>query len=481
MRLTSLTIENFKSIASLSLTDFHRLDVFIGKNNSGKSNILDAAMLFLRTSPVPAALFDVENAHIEAQFALESQDCKACGIGQKKTLFRCVMSPGQKKSYFVNGAEIDAARGRNFLMHHTVHINTSKLLLEHRRDVDAQIQSGDITIFFAQSAYQELYTQYPEMYAAFLAALHDMFPQITYRPNEKLFDNIAKLRESSALNFGAEIHEGDEVRTVANLGSGYLQLMVVLVFLFHPRYSFVIIDEPENHLHIGLQKKLLKIIKSFDTRKHIIISTHSPLFITPDDFDQLHRVVKNDRLQTQVFPVLEMHKRIDIQRLSQELNLESNEMLFADHVILVEGEADEILIRGLLDRFYIGKKEVLVLAVHSNTNFKIYRDVLRYFTIPYTIMTDRDSLQGYVDVIDEAIGSAKGMPFPEKLALLKKQRIYVLPEGALERHYPRTYQNRDDSKPINALRAAKNITPDELRSARMKPILEVLESVHGGG
>lgn len=42
MKLNSVTIRNFKSIESLSVDKFGNFNVFIGKNNSGKSNILSA-------------------------------------------------------------------------------------------------------------------------------------------------------------------------------------------------------------------------------------------------------------------------------------------------------------------------------------------------------------------------------------------------------------------------------------------------------
>jgi AAA15 family ATPase/GTPase len=46
MLLEHLTIQNFKSIKELTLTDFKRINLFIGKPNVGKSNIIEALSLF---------------------------------------------------------------------------------------------------------------------------------------------------------------------------------------------------------------------------------------------------------------------------------------------------------------------------------------------------------------------------------------------------------------------------------------------------
>ena len=47
MRIKSLKVQNFTSLADIDLPDLPNLVVFIGKNSSGKSNLIDAlALLF---------------------------------------------------------------------------------------------------------------------------------------------------------------------------------------------------------------------------------------------------------------------------------------------------------------------------------------------------------------------------------------------------------------------------------------------------
>lgn len=471
MRLQSLTIENFKSIPSTSLHSFHPLDIFIGKNNSGKSNILDAAMLFLHESFPSNNVFHMENSRVEAVISLEHGDCKSCGLHNTYTSIRCLFEKG-KKTFSVGDKVFPNNRAVEFLLRHAVHINTSRLLIEQRRDVDAQIQAGDISLFFANDVFTELMKSYPKAYQQLLAHLHNMFPEVTLSPDETFFPALFAVR---GVNFDTPPSDASLLEIVAGLGSGYLQVFALLLFALHPRYSLIIIDEPENHLHIGLQKKLLRIFQEIDTRKHILLSTHSPLFIEAENFSGLHRVVKqSDR--TLVYPQSAPNTQLDINRLAQELNLESNEMLFSDHVLLVEGEADEIFVKGLMEKFYSGDKEILVLAVHSNTNFKIYRDCLEYFSIPYSILTDHDSLRGHVDVIEEILQYKNNSQEKDIFSILKKNHIFVLPHGALEQHYPKKYQRREDSKPINARRAARNITVEEYQHSRLQTIRDFILS-----
>lgn len=44
--ITSVSIKNFKSVKSVTLTDCRRINVLIGRPNVGKSNILEALALF---------------------------------------------------------------------------------------------------------------------------------------------------------------------------------------------------------------------------------------------------------------------------------------------------------------------------------------------------------------------------------------------------------------------------------------------------
>ena len=44
--LTSVSIKNFKSVKSVTLSDCRRINVLIGRPNVGKSNILEALALF---------------------------------------------------------------------------------------------------------------------------------------------------------------------------------------------------------------------------------------------------------------------------------------------------------------------------------------------------------------------------------------------------------------------------------------------------
>ena len=76
MRLTYLHIHNFKSIRSMEIRDIDRALIFVGKNNTGKTSILDAVCAVCGCYEIQARDFN-ENRQairIDACFSIEEED-----------------------------------------------------------------------------------------------------------------------------------------------------------------------------------------------------------------------------------------------------------------------------------------------------------------------------------------------------------------------------------------------------------------------
>jgi len=81
-RLKEFSVSNFRSLANVAIKDFGDLNIFIGGNSSGKSNLIEAiSLLFNEFDPAPqrpiGAVSDylwfdrVSNRPIEFQVAVE--------------------------------------------------------------------------------------------------------------------------------------------------------------------------------------------------------------------------------------------------------------------------------------------------------------------------------------------------------------------------------------------------------------------------
>jgi len=75
MRITQLTIQNFRSIENLTLA-LPRVCALVGPNNAGKSNILEALRRVLGTSWVSVSSFSPEDVFLRETDRAVTISCK---------------------------------------------------------------------------------------------------------------------------------------------------------------------------------------------------------------------------------------------------------------------------------------------------------------------------------------------------------------------------------------------------------------------
>ena len=78
-----------------------------------------------------------------------------------------------------------------------------------------------------------------------------------------------------------EYTSGDGVKHRTDfLGDGVISVIRILAHIFENKTHGLIIDEPELSLHPLAQKKLIKLIAEYAQNRQIILSTHSPYFVS---------------------------------------------------------------------------------------------------------------------------------------------------------------------------------------------------------
>jgi len=434
MLVKKLKINKYKSIRRSISLDFSDLNIFIGQNNCGKSNILDAIEIIFNKEKDKSNLFYPE-ADIELKLELDLEEINKYQTDKKINL----VLKNQKRS-----------------------INSKNLLEILNQKVKRLDEKAFSDYKQIRTDYNSLYN-YPSKLNKFKEHLKLHFPKIV------IDENAMDLKYE---NEG--LYEGKRRVTMDYLGSGFGRIFTILLYIFHPDYQVVMINEPETHLHPAIIKKLLWAMKN-SQEGQIFFTTHSPLFITPSTLANVFRVSKDSK-NTQIYSLKK--KKYSHDRLVQELNSENLEMFFADKVILVEGSSDLLLFRGLINQFYKGDKEVKIIQTYGKSNTSIYADLLKIFKIPFLIILDRDALKGYqIDELmrhlDIKLPSISG----EKLIKeLKKYNIFIFPNGDLEANYPRKYQN-ENSKSRNALLAVNLITDADFYSKQMKNLREIIELI----
>ncbi|MCB9802580.1 AAA family ATPase [Candidatus Nomurabacteria bacterium] len=445
MKINTLHINLYKSIKKPLQFEILPVNILIGQNNCGKSNILYAIDYLFDVKGV-SEILDYPEADIEAELEFSEAEQEEWGLPERRASLS--IKNGVRKLHFPKTIVNYQGEWQKIFSKNVKHLN-----YEIFNDFE-QIKED-----------WRSFQKYKTQLAKFRESLKVHFPKVVTKEN------------ALDINYDhAGIKEGQRRATIDHLGSGFRRIFTTLLYIYHPEYQIVIIDEPETHLHPVMIKKLLWAMQNAASGQ-VLFTTHSPLFINSVTLPQVLRVVK-DRVSTTAFGLPIKKQHYSYKRLMQELDADNVEMFFADKVVLVEGVSDRILLRGLIDRFYQGDKDIKVVQTHGKGNFNIYLDLLNIFQIEYLLVADKDLIKYQLDRVlnDLQIKINLRQDNQSIINELKNYHIFVFPNGSIEKHYPQKYQ-RDDKKPINALYAATAITQIDFNSNQMRPLKEIINSL----
>ena len=125
---------------------------------------------------------------------------------------------------------------------------------------------------------------------------------------------------------------------------------MILIIINVVKNTFILIEEPENHLHANYQKRLLKVINSIP-EKQFFISTHSTFYLDSNLVNKIYYIENTDTIS-----VFDQTSRA---KIVKSLGYSVADNIVADLIILTEGPTDATIIEeilnwlGLPDKFQI--------------------------------------------------------------------------------------------------------------------------------
>jgi hypothetical protein len=130
---------------------------------------------------------------------------------------------------------------------------------------------------------------------------------------------------------------------VSTAGSGFHQVLLILAFLFARPSSLILLDEPDAHLHVVLQKQLFDILRNLcrERSSQLVIATHSEVLIDNTGPDQIVSFYRTP------YPLA---SEVDRQQLAEALKrVTSLELLSAENsqgILYLEGTTDFDLLKA---------------------------------------------------------------------------------------------------------------------------------------
>lgn len=224
----------------------------------------------------------------------------------------------------------------------------------------------------------------------------------TYSPSSlsiksNLSNEADKLLQSLNLFVGepGESHEGG----IHELSLGGANLIFLTLKLLEYKYrktidtfaNFLIIEEPEAHIHTHIQKTLFSKLDFGDTQ--IIYSTHSTHISDVSNVSSMNILAKKNNYAEVYQPTTGLLPE-DVTKLQRYLDAIRSNLLFAKGVILIEGDAEEVLIPIMVKEVLGVNLDELGISLINirSTGFKNVAQLFHSTRVPRkcAIITDLD-------------------------------------------------------------------------------------------
>lgn len=279
-----LEIRNFKSIQDLSL-DCERINLFIGKPNAGKSNILEAISLFgagysegrfmekfIRYKTI-AQLFT--NFNFRNPIEVKTQSTKLSLVASEQGgAFKFEINPLAPRSVSPaivltvppNGSMVKPPGTKS-----NIPDNSSRFLVKKYS-------------FQSIGAYKEK--------ELFLHPPHGDNFYFIARSNQELRNEIQAFLQPNGLDFLLDV-ESQQMSVIQKEKDSFLRIPMALVpdtfqrYIFHlaailsNQNSVLLFEEPETHSYAPYVYQLAQYILQDDRKNQYFITTHNPYFLLP--------------------------------------------------------------------------------------------------------------------------------------------------------------------------------------------------------
>ncbi|QDP41974.1 ATP-dependent nuclease [Radiobacillus deserti] len=345
MVIKKVEINHYKSIANMRFEYFKDgLNVFIGKNNSGKSNILEAINV----------IFNHDN--IESQ---EISKFLSYQVDDNGTAPEMKINFHDDESKWI---DVNFDVKQNFMKN--LSRGNTKFNRDHLPRFIYLSNSNNIEVMV--DSIMNIIPSDEVRYSKFLSNVNYFIGNIFNSTYKVYIDN--RKTDNPEIRIIDEFNDED---TIYNKSSGtqFATLMSMLLSAglneSHDKGFIVAIDEPETSLHIGSQKKLFKLLKEISKTHQVIIATHSVVFIDKANDENVY-LVERDNIGRTTFN-LKKHKNENWKSLREIIGMTiSDSLLLGDLNIVVEGRTEQLIFPTMIE---ILKKEGKIKLDRSRYNF----------------------------------------------------------------------------------------------------------------
>lgn len=297
-QIKSVHLKRFRKFKD-NILDIGKYNVLVGANNSGKTSILHALRLFFLSV---SGEFSGATRSISFHKRYISID-DILPVADSVELWTDRVKGNTKATGII--IEVEFATGLRveaIFTHRFGHVHVDANILSNPQGLSGQqinqaieqklafipglvgILSQEPYVTPARRSAMSIEARYSEMYRSALFHLNSTDKKALKAINSTLKKHLSieitsiKFDPEKDIYVDIEYTQSGTALDLASAGSGMLQLIQVLVYIYLHKPTLLLIDEPDAHLHPELQVRLGTVLKDMtdDLHAQLIVATHSP-------------------------------------------------------------------------------------------------------------------------------------------------------------------------------------------------------------
>ncbi|MDY3352383.1 AAA family ATPase [Riemerella anatipestifer] len=381
MFISKIFIKNFKCIKELSIYPNEKFNVIIGENNQGKTTIFEALQTWYRCYQLYIRP-NKTDFYVGNNLYLPYKDLNFLRLAKDTDLYN---STPNEALIGLTIVDIDTSGSQvqfdlQFKINRPQSISNAYLrIIKHSKSQfisfstylkTKHIKLDEAIFLYQTSPIAQVLAQEPFMNEGQVRKkIMRGKSQEVLRNKILLHRNLQRLEEQVSNVLGSEIKfkilnkslkNKDEYINLQVLnqtkqfdlhlqGSGLIQISEIFatVDYLDSKLNILLIDEPDSHIHLALQKRLIKNLKALTHNQSFIIS-HNDSFVNETDEGELFYLSKDTKLSKELRHINDGNL-IKKDFGSPILTLER--LNNSDNIIFVEGRDDEKYITKILEKY----------------------------------------------------------------------------------------------------------------------------------
>lgn len=403
MHIANITIKNFRAFEEFELTLNKGLNLIVGENNSGKTTLIDAIRLALDTTSsewtrVKDSDFNLtkncndfsiqikfdeiqpQHAHVFVEHLNQEKVDEHKNKSVLYVNFIAQRTNVKKRGTYLIRTELRSGKNAEGpLIDSEIREYLSATYLKPLRDAEAELSASRFSrlsqIISSSNDFKRGSDTFDALLKIFITASQEIkknagikksndkisknFTELIFKDDEKIFNVMIDMigsKDLESMNPSEKERAFQDIlqklslslsQSQPNQGLGYSNLLYMATELLllkteSDSFPLLLIEEPEAHLHPQLQMKFLQYIRDLSPSIQSILTTHSPNLASKAPLESI--IFMKDYVAYSMRKGETKLSSDDYVFLEKFLDVTKSNLFFAKAVLIVEGDAENILL-----------------------------------------------------------------------------------------------------------------------------------------